>query len=50
MRFPFHAWLLRQDAQRQREARIFIAGFWTGLAPGFSISLGCVFLALWLRG
>lgn len=43
-------WVKEEQQRREREARIFIAGFWAGLAPGMAVAIVCVIVALWLRG
>lgn len=46
----FHIQQRMEQIVRQREARIFLAGFWTGLTLGMIVAVACVIMALWLRG
>ena len=46
----FHIQQRMDQILRQRESRIFLAGFWAGFAPGVIMCVACVALALWLRG
>lgn len=39
-------WLREQAARRKREGRIFVLGFWTGMAPGILMCVAVVVLAL----